>query len=220
LKFNQFDLKSKPDYANLVAVSYVGTDPAQAEVMKKRQVRTPLYLGIDPKALCNGTPQGAVTETFFAAALAVVVEKAANKWYDGKNISPSERERMNGNRPNCIQAKMIYKARPLDGIWATAPFLHNGSVPNIYQLLSPVKERAGIFCLGDRRYDPEKVGYVLKDVEKGEDCDKGETKIDTSVNGNANKGHAFEDRKLGNGVIGPYLEPEEREDLVEYLKSL
>ena len=93
-------------------------------------------------------------------------------------------------------------------------------MPNIYLLLSPVKDRASIFCLGDREYDPKNIGYVLKEVEKGEDCDKGETKIDTSIKGNSNKGHAFEDGPRGDGVIGPEFTDLERRQLVEYLKSL
>ena len=48
---------------------------------------------------------------------------------------------MNGFRPNGVRAPLAYKARPLNGIWATPPYLHNASVPNIYALLSPVSER-------------------------------------------------------------------------------
>ena len=216
LRFTKYDRKSKPEFANFVAVKYVGTDPAQAEVMVKRKVKVPAYLGIDPDSLCDGTPGSVVTETLFAMALAGVVEKTVNRWYDDHKIAPSERARLNGYRPNCIQAKMYYKARPLDGIWATAPFLHNGAVPNLFELLSPVAERSETFFLGSRLFDPEKVGYETGPIEGG-------FELDTSQPGNSNKGHEFKgakDDKKGDGVIGRYLEPEERKALIEYLKSL
>ncbi len=226
LRFTKYDQESKAEFANFVAVNYVGTDPAQAEVMVKRMVKVPAYLGIvpkrhliiDPDILCpgTGTPGQVVTETLFAVALAGVVESTVNRWYDDHDIAPPERARLNGYRPNCIRAEMYYKARPLDGIWATAPFLHNGAVPNLYELLSPVAERSETFYLGSRLFDPEKVGYETGPIEGG-------FELDTSQPGNSNKGHEFKgakDDKKGDGVIGRYLEPEERKALIEYLKSL
>ncbi len=103
-----YDRKSKAEFANFVAVKYVGTDPAEAEVMVKRMVKIPAYLGIvpdrhlsiDPDILCAGTPGKVVTETLFAVALAGVVENTVNRWYDDHKIAPSERARLNGYRPN------------------------------------------------------------------------------------------------------------------------
>jgi hypothetical protein len=63
-------------------------------------------------------------------------------------------------RWNAVKDLLGYKARPLDGIWATAPYLHNGSVPTLYHLLLPPAERPKSFWLGSRDYDAEKVGYV------------------------------------------------------------
>ena len=57
-----------------------------------------------------------------------------------------------------------YKARPHEGVWATPPFLHNGSVPNLYQLLSPVSERSKRFFVGRREFDPVKVGLVTEPI--------------------------------------------------------
>ena len=51
----------------------------------------------------------------------------------------------------------VYKAAPRDGVWATPPFLHNGSVPNLYEMLIPAKERTKKFYIG-REFDPVKVG--------------------------------------------------------------
>ena len=53
-----------------------------------------------------------------------------------------------------------YVARPLEGVWATAPYLHNGSVPTLDDLLKPEDERPVCFPVGHREYDPVKLGYV------------------------------------------------------------
>jgi hypothetical protein len=207
--------KAGESYLNLkeIPITYLGTDPGQALVIVKRTVNIPSYLGVDLSGACNGDPGGVLTQTSFAMALGSVVEKTVEKWYDNNGIPDAERQNMNGNRSNCLQAKMIYKARPLDGIWATAPYLHNGSVPNLWALLSPVDERPKEFCLGSRQFDPKNVGYETT-------CVEGAFKLDTTIRGNLNTGHEFKDGLRGNGVIGRSLRPEERRALIEFLKSL
>ena len=54
-----------------------------------------------------------------------------------------------------------YAARPLYGIWAAAPYLHNGSVPTLYDLLLPPEQRPKTFALGGREYDPVKLGFAV-----------------------------------------------------------
>ena len=51
----------------------------------------------------------------------------------------------------------VYKAAPRDGVWATPPFMHNGSVPNLYEMLIPAKERTKKFYVG-REFDPVRGG--------------------------------------------------------------
>jgi hypothetical protein len=118
-----------------------------------------------------------------------------------------------------------YKPRPLEGVWATPPFLHNGSVPNLYEMLSPVKERSTRFFVGRREFDPVKVGYVIEPAA-------GSTSgfwMDTTLPGNRNTGHEFgpgyvpynpahPGAKGSPGIIGPALTPAQRFDLIEYLK--
>ena len=58
------------------------------------------------------------------------------------------------------RALLAYKARPLNGIWTGAPYLHNGSVPNLYELLLPAAGRSETFYIGSWEYDPVRVGYV------------------------------------------------------------
>ncbi len=101
----------------------------------------------------------------------------------------------------------FYKARPLDGIWATAPYLHNGSVPNLYELLLPQEQRSKVFYLGSREFDPEKVGYA----STSEIGDISPFKFDTSLKGNSNQGHEY-------GVNE--LTEDQRKELLEYLKTL
>jgi len=190
-------------YLNLaqIPVRYVGTDPAQAEDMSKRQVKLPASLGI--------------AATDFGTALGIVAEKTVNHWYDQQQppITADAREEMNGRRPNGVRAPLEYKVRPLNGIWATPPYLHNGSVPNLYALLSPVDERPKKFYLGSREYDPANVGYRTESFPGG-------FEFDTSIRGNRNTGHEFSNEKQKPGVIGAALSPDERRALIEYLKTL
>ncbi|WP_105265376.1 di-heme-cytochrome C peroxidase [Pseudoalteromonas sp. T1lg76] len=143
------------------------------------------------------------------------------KYYQDKNFSPEKQACMDGfGALDLPQQKMIYKTRPLEGIWATPPFLHNGSVPNIYQLLSPVSERDSQFWVGQREYDPVHLGYVTE-KEAGHAF-----LFDTQKDGNKNIGHEFRDGYIpyqpGNppqyGVIGPALAPAQRLAIIEYLK--
>lgn len=106
-----------------------------------------------------------------------------------------------------------YKGRPLNGIWATAPYLHNGSVPNLYQLLLPADERVKKFWVGSHEFDPVNVGF---------DTTKGGSEFDTSNVPNLNTGHEY-----GTGVSEddggdgkPALTDEQRKQLVEFMKTL
>lgn len=109
---------------------------------------------------------------------------------------------------------LAYKAGPLAGVWATGPFLHNGSVPTVYDLLSPPQERPKRFYVGDERYDAKKLGYV-SDVDKIPEKERaGLFLFDTSLPGNSNAGHVFPDPSVAR------LSPSERYAIIEYLKVL
>lgn len=104
---------------------------------------------------------------------------------------------------------LAYKARPLDGIWATAPYLHNGSVPTLHDLLLPAAERPKSFRLGTRDYDFDKVGY--KAMASGGSMYRVTDDSGQVVAGNSNAGHEY-----GVGA----LTPADRRALLEYLKTL
>src|SRR5579864_1268872 len=78
--------------------------------------------------------------------------------------------------------------------------------------LSPVAERPRVFYLGNREYDPLDVGYHTEKLRGG-------FRFDTSIRGNSNSGHEFNNGS-GKGIIGPLLTPNERRAIIEYLKSL
>ena len=111
---------------------------------------------------------------------------------------------------------LSYKARSLNGIWATAPYLHNGSVPDLYDLLLPEKREGDVdggrcpkyrrdsFVVGAREFDPIKVGF------KSEGYDGFEFNT-TIQRGNKNTGHEY-------GACR--MKDEDRWDLIEYLKTL
>ncbi|MER0216167.1 MAG: ribonuclease E [Nitrosomonas sp.] len=118
---------------------------------------------------------------------------------------------------------MAYKARPLNGIWATAPYLHNGSVPTLYDLLLPKRRlddpaegeyRPDEFMVGSREFDPDKVGFKSAGYDG--------FLFRTSIWGNHNSGHEYASGRtpLPDGTLLPALTKEQRLDLLEYLKSL
>ncbi|MFO0910502.1 MAG: hypothetical protein U0794_19515 [Isosphaeraceae bacterium] len=99
-----------------------------------------------------------------------------------------------------------YAGRPLYGIWAAAPYLHNGSVPTLYHLLLPEDQRPKTFPLGHREYDPKKLGYTLEGTPERR------WTYDTTAPGNSNKGHS-------GPRYGTDLSDSDREAILEYLKA-
>ena len=99
-----------------------------------------------------------------------------------------------------------YANVPLDGVWARAPYLHNGSVPTLADLLNPPAERPKVFARGYDVYDEHRVGFVTDTASAGA---SGST-YDTTIPGNGNGGHLY----------GIDLSSEQKLDLLEYLKTL
>jgi mono/diheme cytochrome c family protein len=100
--------------------------------------------------------------------------------------------------------ELVYKARPLNGIWATAPYLHNGSVPTLWQMVQPAARKAQFF-VGSREFDPKEVGFRF---------DGGGSPFDATRPGNLNIGH---DSYLPKGTE---MSDDDRWALVEYMKTL
>lgn len=195
--------------AMITGIDVVGTDPTAAKVVAYARVPAGKLEGaISPEGEIYGaemgalemlgdlvvrglsTQPGAVLETLALAKLHQV-EKSDKQ---GQHRQPTQAE------PNADL--LAYKARPLNGIWASAPYLHNGSVPSLYQLLLPAASRPTRFSVGRWEYDPREVGYVSD----------GELPfvVDTTLAGNGKDGHEY----------GTQLSDDERWALVEYLKTL
>jgi hypothetical protein len=110
-----------------------------------------------------------------------------------------------------------YQAPPLDGLWATAPYLHNGSAPTVYHVLNS-KSRPKFFTrsyrTGKEDYDPAKLGWKITELERGAEPGTSgpeQRKIyDTTLPGRGNPGHTYGDK----------LSEDERRAVIEYLKTL
>jgi hypothetical protein len=121
-----------------------------------------------------------------------------------------------------------YSNMPLDGLWLRAPYLHNGSVPTLRDLLNPPAQRPKTFYRGYDVFDQTKVGFVSEPEKfddtghaKGQPDDQhayfkfeteqkpdGQTPRDRNE-GNSNAGHTY----------GTDLQPAEKDAIVEYLKT-
>lgn len=173
---------------------------------------------------------------------------------DGSTMSRDEAAAIGSKRPNCPNPKVFnpmkpvadsyaartakdpadisylatprYRARPLDGVWATAPYLHNGSVPSLDDMLTPQADRPQAFCVGPVEFDPERVGLpipVPAELAENLKCEAGLTLFDVRQRGNSNLGHSFEGSADGPpkaGIIGRELLGRERSALIAYLKTL
>ncbi len=102
-----------------------------------------------------------------------------------------------------------YANMPLDGIWLRAPYLHNGSVPNLRELLEPVANRSKVFWRGNDVYDTSNVGFVANLAEQD---GRKFFKFDTEKPGNSNAGHVGKH-------YGTELSPSDKDALVEHLKT-
>lgn len=121
------------------------------------------------------------------------------------------------------QSLLSYKARSLNGIWATAPYLHNGSVPTMYDLLLPHKRpndpeegeyRPESFMVGSREFDPVKMGFRSEGYDG--------FRMTTFRVGDKNTGHEYGAGRSAqpNGTVLPALDEAQRWDLIEYIKTL
>ncbi len=182
----------------------VGTDPAYVEALSRRMVLTgPLA------APLFGGQQAVSAPAFFLRTVGAAVEAAMAR----EGLSQEERIALNGFRlraspsgPRPYEPPSLtdMKASPLAGVWATGPYLHNGSVATVYELLSPPEERRAVFWTGGRELDRERLGFVSEDAP-------GRFRYDTSLRGNGNQGHAFPRAAM--------LGHDQRMAVIEYLKT-
>jgi len=187
---------------NAIPLDEIGTDPREATDWAQRTAVT--------GALGLGTVSA-------AEGLRAVTGKIRDMNYEALGLPPDKRTDWNGYRDAGVVAPLAYRARPLGGMWATPPFLHNGSVPSLYQMLLPADQRDKVFYTGSREFDPKHVGYSTEKFDGGFEF-RTDQPNDPHV-GNSNAGHEFRN-KPSKGVIGRELTDEERWAIIEYLKTL
>jgi hypothetical protein len=129
-------------------------------------------------------------------------------------MAPADRKA--ADRQACLGIRgeplLAWKARPLDGIRATAPYPHNGSAASLHELLLPANERLGEFRAGNHEHDPVKVGYSTDPPVDGAGfLLKARDAEGAPIDGNSNIGHEH-------GAAG--LSKSERQALLGFLKQL
>ncbi len=180
----------------IIPLSKIGTDPRQAE-----NFATFTY---------DGTKLGLSKSVTAGPALLMVTNGLRTQAYRDAAIPESEWPKYDGEgRKNVLTAPCGYKARPLVGVWATPPFLHNGSVPTIFDLLSD--SRPSTFQTGTVEYDPVHLGFENASGASA-------FTFDTSIVGNSNAGHWFTNDRARPGRIGRGLSDAEKYSIIEYLK--
>lgn len=229
--------------AKMSAVRNVQTDPAMAHNSVSYSGysgnfnNTYLSQGVGDLVVQNRAP---VVQVLTAATKGVVATPDADKWIGrrlldwfymiGKSFFDNEIKdsiKTGNYDPDTTatpyQSLMSYKGRSLNGIWATAPYLHNGSVPTMYDLLLPKKQendpedgqyRPDEFQVGSREFDPVKMGFRSEGYDG--------FRFRTLRVGDLNTGHEYgtiHAPKVGDEQPEALTE-EERWELIEYIKTL
>jgi cytochrome c553 len=172
---------------NTYPIAEIGTDPNEAKnfpvpvTFKGKQVPLPQAIGM-------------------------LVPEIMKAYYADKDnhVTPAEQTAWNhGRTPAEWRWPQVYSARPMAGVWATPPFLHNGSVLTLYDLLLPASQRPAKFFVGSRKYDPVRLGYV------NEQDPLRVFPFDTTQPGNSNSGHEY----------GTQLSEDQKMQLLEFMKS-
>ena len=186
-------------------------------------------VGTDPSAAINfeRTVMTAEGPKPFGLAAFEIVKKVKAAYYAEHNIPPdvqaqwesrATRGEAEFRAPLLEYEKFpdtrhrgVYRAKTLKGIWATAPFLHNGSVPSVFDLLHTAEQRPTTFKVGTKEYDPVKLGYVVDGPRFLTPPRMQPFTYDTRRIGNWNTGHEW--------WFYPDLDDEVRYDIIEFLKT-
>jgi hypothetical protein len=156
-------------------------------------------------AECHG-PKGSLTGQVTAAGVVGTDPNRAEMWTADAAHSYNA---YLGDRPwkfKYFRATGGYLNVPLDGLWARAPYLHNGSVPTLADLLEPPSLRPRLFWRGSPDYDVDRVGFVSQGLESQPRV----SRYDVMLRGNSNQGHEY----------GTRLSDDDKRALLAYLKTL
>ncbi|MFK8165293.1 MAG: di-heme-cytochrome C peroxidase [Lewinella sp.] len=195
--------------ATMVPIGKIGTDPTTAVIALTNVAATGILKGI-PVEIAKGPPMQdtmpaiTIPVNGVAGLLAPMVMKMLKE--NNVDMRSHSRSASHAQDETPETPDPSYKARPLNGIWATAPYLHNGSVPNLWEMLKAPEERTKEFWVGSPKFDAKNVGFVTTEG-------KSRFKVmhqDKVMPGNSNLGH----------TPGTNLTDEEKWALIEYLKTL
>lgn len=184
--------------------------PAYPQAIDKEQVKKGELLFNEHCSGCHGTYGAEETYPNKVVALPVIgtdtlyasyaQESKIVEWYNQSWFATSYPQ-------SWLEPEKGYVAPPLDGIWATAPYLHNGAVPTVYEVLnSKVRPTYWQRSRDSQDYDWQKLGWLYESKSSR----NGKLNYDTTLPGYGNHGHTFGDK----------LKEEERWAVIEYLKTL
>ncbi len=172
-------------------------------------------IGTDRSRLDSYTPALAQAQSSIYAGYPPAGEEACREYFETVCETDQDDERYRELRAQCYPARFRhfrktwgYANMPLDGLWLRAPYLHNGSVRSLRELLEPAERRAVRFYNGYDVYDYEDVGFV----SAGAAAEKRGWLYDTGRVGNGRQGHE-------GPAYGTELAPAEKTALIEYLKT-
>jgi hypothetical protein len=189
---------------NVSSLDEVGTDPEALTVATSRTATLPPLLALPFTAAfgLGSVPLDQVVSATQYRTFMVGAMLLGN--FDAAAVGEPDRTILSECRDSREQPKAGYKSGNLAGVAFTAPYLHNGSVPTLDDLLQPAAKRPTTFFVGCRDYDAERIGYQ---------CDASSEHaflVDTRLPTNGNGGHEF----------GVDLDADDRAAVIEYLKSL
>jgi len=196
------------DPSVLVPLDEIGTDPAMALQFTRTMQKTGALEGVRKHIIAGEKfgPEAPAWEIMQHVVIGVLVADptAFASEPGGAEAWLRKIEEVSGADESRQDDLESYRARPLHGIWATAPYLHNGSVRNLWQLMLPPDQRETSFMAGRIDFDPVDVGLAV--AEEG----PGRSVIDTTKPGNRATGHDH----------GTDLSEDEKRAIIEFLKVL
>jgi hypothetical protein len=187
---------------NILATSVIGTIGEHVLSFASGSSRRTLSAIVKPDVAPNAP------EPLDANRLPPVLQDLPGAFrFPGAAVTPEIRHRLQMNAESPTPPKGAYESRVLHGIWATAPYLHNGSVASLAELLKPASQRQQRFAIGPD-YDLENIGIASNQTQAGNVRET--TGCDDLNSGNSRCGHEF----------GTRLPDADKKALLEYLKTL
>jgi mono/diheme cytochrome c family protein len=194
---------------------------AQGKPLFEQKCATACHHARNPKVYDVGTEMNRAWQISPTARLGLLeltreacelyVEQGGSDWCRPKRGSREEDDEAYFVTPRGDKAG--YKANVLHGIWAQAPYLHNGSVPTLWHLLRPA-ERPATFIRGNINYDEALVGFVWDEAPALDEYGDGDAvhyaEHETHLRGNSNQGHTF----------GSQWSDDQVRAVIEYMKTL